>query len=217
MLLYLSTNTRPDIAFAVSQLARFSNAPKQSHAKAMKHLIRYLKGTKDKGTIINPSIDMNLNMWVDADFMGLYNVERHVDPNAARSRTGYIICFGNWPIAWKSTLQSHISQSTAESEYTSASYALKMMIPIQNVIQELLTVINKKTLTKKEVVIKAKVFEDNQAAYQMAVNQRVTSRTRFLLNKWHWEWLRMENRGAAPNAGGQAAGGQAWISVENSL
>jgi hypothetical protein len=34
MLLYLSTNTRPDIAFAVSQVAHFSYSPKQSHASA---------------------------------------------------------------------------------------------------------------------------------------------------------------------------------------
>jgi spore germination protein GerM len=42
MLLYLSTNTRPDIAFAVSQVARFNHSPKQSHAKAVKMIVRYL-------------------------------------------------------------------------------------------------------------------------------------------------------------------------------
>ena len=186
MLLYLSTNTRPDISFAVSQLARFSNNPKQNHAKAMKHLIRYLRGTKDKGTIIRPSLELMFNMWVDADFMGLYNVEPHVDPTAARSRMAYIICLGNWPIAWKSTLIAHICQSSFESEYAGISYALKMLIPIQKMVQELLVAIDNKKLTKEQVKIKARVFEDNQAAYNVAKNQRITSRTRYMLNKWHW-------------------------------
>ena len=45
MLLYLSGKTRPDIQFAVSQVARFSHSPKQSHANAVKQIIQYLKGT----------------------------------------------------------------------------------------------------------------------------------------------------------------------------
>ena len=40
MCLYLSTNSRPDLIFAVSQLARFSANPKQSHARAVKHMLR---------------------------------------------------------------------------------------------------------------------------------------------------------------------------------
>jgi hypothetical protein len=40
MLLYLSTNTRPDITLAVSQVAsRFNHSPKKSHAMQSKHLI----------------------------------------------------------------------------------------------------------------------------------------------------------------------------------
>ena len=36
MLLHLSTNMIPDIAFAVSQVAHFSHNPKKSHATAVK-------------------------------------------------------------------------------------------------------------------------------------------------------------------------------------
>ena len=46
MLLYLSTNTRPDIAYAVSQVARFGHNPKKSHATAVKMIVRYLAGTE---------------------------------------------------------------------------------------------------------------------------------------------------------------------------
>jgi hypothetical protein len=45
MLLYLSTNTRPDIAYGVSQAARFTSSPKQSHATAVKMIVRYLIAT----------------------------------------------------------------------------------------------------------------------------------------------------------------------------
>jgi hypothetical protein len=39
MLLYLSTNTRPDIAFAISQVARFNHNPKKSHATTIKMIV----------------------------------------------------------------------------------------------------------------------------------------------------------------------------------
>jgi hypothetical protein len=51
MLLHLSTNTRPDIAFAFSQVTRFSYSPKQSHASAVNQIICYLSRTWDKGMI----------------------------------------------------------------------------------------------------------------------------------------------------------------------
>jgi hypothetical protein len=54
-LLYLTTNTRPDCAFAVSQAARFSHDPKASHATAVKTIIRYLSRTSDKGMIVRPT------------------------------------------------------------------------------------------------------------------------------------------------------------------
>jgi hypothetical protein len=43
MLLYLTTNKRPDIMFAVSQAARFTNEPKQSHASAVKTIVKGMK------------------------------------------------------------------------------------------------------------------------------------------------------------------------------
>ncbi|HEY9815754.1 MAG TPA: hypothetical protein V6D20_08140, partial [Candidatus Obscuribacterales bacterium] len=36
--------------------------------------------------------------------------------------------------------------------------------------------------------ISSRVFEDNNAALQLAVNQRITNRTRHYLVKWHHFW-----------------------------
>jgi hypothetical protein len=54
MLLYLSTNTHPDIAYRVSQAARFTSNPKQSHATAVKMIVRYLVFTWLFSMIIQP-------------------------------------------------------------------------------------------------------------------------------------------------------------------
>ena len=44
-LLYLSTKTRPDIAFAVGNAARFSSDPSKAHWQAVKHIMRCLQGS----------------------------------------------------------------------------------------------------------------------------------------------------------------------------
>ena len=46
MLMYLAKNTRPDIAFAVHQCARFTHNPKHSHSVGIKRIIMYLQGTQ---------------------------------------------------------------------------------------------------------------------------------------------------------------------------
>ena len=113
MLLYFSTNTRPDISFAVSQVCRFSNEPKKPHATAVKMILRYLKKTQDKGLIIRPSLDQfHLDMYIDADFCGLFRVEPDSDPNSARSRSGWIVKLADCPLIWGSRLQTSITCST---------------------------------------------------------------------------------------------------------
>jgi hypothetical protein len=186
MLLYLSTNTRLDIAFAVSQAARFSADPKQSHAQAVKTILRYLKGTLDRGTTVTPTDHLHLDMHVDADFAGLFGSEDDRDPNSVRSRTGYVMTLSSWPIIWKSQLQTHLSQSTLEAEYSALSFALKTYIPLRWLIEEAIKSIGHSPL--ENTTIQATVFEDNMGAYFLATNQRITNRTKYFLTKWHWFW-----------------------------
>jgi hypothetical protein len=193
MLLYLSTNTRPDIAFAVSQAARFSNNPKQSHATAVKTIVRYLFRTRDQGTIVTMTNKLDIKLYVDADFAGLYKKEKDSDPNSARSRTGYILILGGFPLIWKSHLQSEISLSTLEAEYSALSSSLRALIPIRELIFEIAEVI----VLPQELVtsIICTVFEDNQGAYLLATTHRITSRTKYFIVKYHhfWIYIKMEN------------------------
>ena len=63
MLLYLCGHSRPDLAFAVHQCARYSFEPKRSHELALLRIGRYLKGTLDKGLILNPKEDLCLDCY----------------------------------------------------------------------------------------------------------------------------------------------------------
>ena len=132
MLLYLSTNSRPDITMAVSQICRFSNDPKKSHATAVKTILRYLKKTCNEGITVKPhNKQLNLDLYVDADFCGLFSREDPRDSNSVRSRTGYIAILCGWPIIWKSVLQGHLSQSTLKAEYSALLSALRVFLPLK--------------------------------------------------------------------------------------
>jgi hypothetical protein len=69
---YLEKSTRPELAYAVHQCARFCSAPKCSHGEAVKRIGRYLLGTKDKGLILEPTKE-SFDCWVDASHAGKWN------------------------------------------------------------------------------------------------------------------------------------------------
>jgi Reverse transcriptase (RNA-dependent DNA polymerase) len=125
MLLYLSSNSRPDIQFAVHQCARFTHNPKQSHGDAVKRICCYLQGTKNRGLIFQPTKTMTLDCYSDADFAGLWNYEDDQDPVCVKSRTGYVLTLAGCPLTWVSKLQTEIALSTLESEYIALSTAIR--------------------------------------------------------------------------------------------
>ena len=119
MLIYLASNSRPDIAFAVHQCARFTHHPRLIHEQALKRIGRYLVGTKTKGLILDPKRnDLGIDLYVDADFAGLWSYEDPQDPSCVKSRTGFVIQIAGCPVMWASRLQQEIALSTMQAEYT---------------------------------------------------------------------------------------------------
>ena len=86
MLLYLAGSSRPYFAYTVHQCARFAHNPKESHEVGVKHIIRYMKGTKGKGSILSPdTATPQLDLYVDADFDGLFTAEDVQNPISVKS------------------------------------------------------------------------------------------------------------------------------------
>ena len=185
MLQYLSNNTRCDITFAVSQVARFTTKPKKSHAAAVKTIIRYLKRTEDKGIIVRPNGNLSLTVYTDADFAGLYHTEPDDCPTSAKSRLGYFIALGGVPLVWKSQLIPKICLSTLMAEYAALTSAMRVLIPIRGLLQYIVQHVQ---LPSLPATISSTVFEDNQGCYFLAYNQRLTPRTRYFNVKWHFFW-----------------------------
>jgi hypothetical protein len=69
------------------------------------------------GLILTPSDDFKIDCYPDANFAGLWQRNDKQDPYCVRSRTGYVTCFADCPILWKSKLQTEIALSTMEAVY----------------------------------------------------------------------------------------------------
>ena len=105
---YLTTHTRPDIAFATSILARHSQNPTMRHWNGVKHLLRYLKGKSDLGLYYQKTNKPEVIGFADSGF--------RTDPNAGKSQTGYIFLKCGALISWKSTKQTVTATSTNHAE-----------------------------------------------------------------------------------------------------
>eukprot|EP00698_Gefionella_okellyi_P023873 TRINITY_DN8277_c0_g3_i1.p1 TRINITY_DN8277_c0_g3~~TRINITY_DN8277_c0_g3_i1.p1 ORF type:complete len:323 (-),score=75.21 TRINITY_DN8277_c0_g3_i1:280-1146(-) len=115
-LVYLVSCTRPDLAFAMSALSQHVAKPQQHHLTALKHVLRYLKGSADRSLIIRGNTTP-LTGYVDADFAN--------DEATRRSVSGYVFLFGDSAIAWKSRIQRTVALSTTEAEYMAVTEAVK--------------------------------------------------------------------------------------------
>ena len=189
MLLYLG-HSRPDIAFATHQCARFTHSPKQTHENALIRIGRYLKGTMNKGLILTPSDSLKIDCYPDADFAGLWNRDDRHNPHCVRSRSGYVINLSNCPVLWKSKLQTEIALSTMEAEYVALSASCKDLFPLIDVTQEICSTFGSHfglTLQSK-TDMHIKIHEDNAGALLLGQLEprRMTPGSKHYAIKYHW-------------------------------
>ena len=96
--MYLASHTRPDTCFAVNLLSRFSSCPTQRHWNGIKHILRYLQGTKDLGLFYTNQTKEGLVGFADAGYLS--------DLQNARSHTCYVFTHGGTAISWCSMKQT---------------------------------------------------------------------------------------------------------------
>ncbi|KAJ9544332.1 hypothetical protein OSB04_024039 [Centaurea solstitialis] len=111
-LLYL-TASRPDIMFATCFCASFQENPKESHMLAVKRILRYLKGTPNRG------------LWYPKEFgfelVEFSNVDHGGCQRDRKSTSGHVQFLGDKLVRWGSKKQHCVSISTAEAEYVATA------------------------------------------------------------------------------------------------
>ena len=129
-LLYLMVCTRPDIAYIVNVLSRYMEKPKNVHWQGIKRVLKYLRGTTDRGiTFVLGSGTTELIAFCDADWAG--------DIDTRRSTTGWILLLNGGSIAWSSRKQSVTATSTTEAEFITLCTATKAVIHLRILTSEL--------------------------------------------------------------------------------
>ena len=182
-MMYLMLCTRPDLAFAIGKLSKYSANPTTEHLKAAKRLLRYTSKTRNVGLHFGPFSPAGLPtayVFSDADWAG--DIEN-------RRSTGAYICTisdgtSNSPhtaISWSSKQQPTIALSSTEAEYMAMTQACKEAIWVRRLLTELAT-----EMTPYDTAAPITIFADNQGSMALAKNPEFHSRTKHIGIQHHF-------------------------------
>ena len=169
-LMYLAVATRPDITFAVSNVAKFSAQPAKHHWTAVKRVMRYLRGTTEMGLVFSPQPTDECVGYSDADWGG--------DLDDRKSTSGYLFQVGGGAVSWRSKKQTCVALSTAEAEYIALAAAAQEALWLRQLTAE---------FKMSDVPLEATtIHEDNQSTISMAKNPQFHGRTKHIAIKYHF-------------------------------
>ncbi len=136
------------------------------------------------GVRFKPQLDKGFECYCDADFSGNWNkLYADVDPSTSKCHSGWVVFYVDCPIIWASKLQSQTALSTTEAEYIAMSMALRDVIPIMDLIQEMKYRHIPVNCSKPYVY--CKVFEDNAGALELARLPKLRPRTKHINVCYH--------------------------------
>ena len=174
-LMYVMLGTRPDLAFAVGVVSRYSSDPRPEHWTAVKRILRYLKGTRDVvlryigGTTATP--------------VGYSDSDWGSDRETRRSTTGYIFMISNAAVTWQSKRQPTVALSSTEAEYMAACQAAREAVWLRALLKDL-------GYPQHDATV---LYGDNQGCLALAKNPTLHARTKHIEMRHHFIRERIES------------------------
>ena len=160
--------TRPDITYAVGNVAKFCANPNKHHWTAVKRIMRYLKGKVHVGLLYSRYGSKECIGYSDADWAG--------DLDDRKSTSGYMFQVSGAAVSWRSKKQTCVALSTAEAEYMALVSAAQEAIWMRQLATDLGSNPTGATV----------IFEDNQSAIRMAKNPQFHGRAKHIGIKFHF-------------------------------
>jgi hypothetical protein len=176
-LIYLTTQTRPDLAFATNLWARFMADPTEEQLQGAKRILRYLRHTRRFGLTYRQGDyrkfgnKFGLHGYADSDYAG--------DPDTARSTDGHVFFMAGAPVAWSSRRQKVVAKSTTEAEYYGLSRAAAEAAWIRSFLEEL-----------GEELGSIQLYGDNNGSLKLSKNPEFHQRTKHI--RVHEHYIRQE-------------------------
>uniref|UniRef100_A0A3Q7GIP5 Reverse transcriptase Ty1/copia-type domain-containing protein n=1 Tax=Solanum lycopersicum TaxID=4081 RepID=A0A3Q7GIP5_SOLLC len=109
--LQYATITRLEISSSVSRICQYMQNPTLDHWKAVKRILRYLKGSLTHGISITPSTSSTIHVYCDAGWAA--------DPDDRRSHHGFAVY-----------MQKVVARSSTEDEYCAIAFAASEYLAI---------------------------------------------------------------------------------------
>lgn len=116
-LLYLMLGSCPNIAFAVTQMAKFAANPSEDHLNCAKYIMCYLVGMCNYALVYDGKSDAGLYTYCDTS----YGDDRSESDHKCRSTQGFYFSLANGAVSWHSKTQTPVSTSTTMAEYMALS------------------------------------------------------------------------------------------------
>jgi hypothetical protein len=194
-LLYLAYNTRADILFAVTKLAKACVCPGILDYEALYWLLGYIKERPAlaikfyPNRLKHPIHDLcETHSIPHADLTLLTDASWQDCPDTGRSTVGYIIFYNGAPIEANTTVPVPVAQSSSEAEYLSACCGSMAAAHIRMILYDILHLGTKQwhqhaqNLDHTPIIL----MTDNAATVQIAKNGRLTRKTRHIERRFHY-------------------------------
>lgn len=160
MILYLATNSRPDISASVSILSQKVTCPTLTDMNELKRTIRYLKGTRSHQLMLSNALcEQSLQCFTDANFAE--------DQITRKSNSGFVCFLNGGAVSWCCRRQDIVAQSSTEAEFIALSEACKELLWLQK-------------LVKAFDVATTEPLTDSQSSIKLVENDRYSSRTKHI-------------------------------------